>query len=196
MNIQTLPEAYKRFRKKIESFSPLPDEDFLKIADKLNEKQYKKGEVLLREGSICRGYYFIISGSIRSFSLEKGRELNLKFYFEDDIVSNIASYRNQEPSDCYLVAMEDTVVFSITRSDIELLYQEIGLPLYKLAQKFFAGLYIKEEKHSNIFKLMSPGERYNFVLNYEPQYVQRTPLVHLASYLGTSRKTLGRIRSK
>ena len=47
------------------------------------EKCFNKGEVILKEGQVCKYYYFITRGCIRSFSQNNGREVNVKFYFED-----------------------------------------------------------------------------------------------------------------
>ena len=43
---------------------------------------------------------------------------------------------------------------------------------------------------------MTPEQRYSFLLENKPHYLQRIPLTHLASYLGMSRETLTRIRKK
>jgi len=44
--------------------------------------------------------------------------------------------------------------------------------------------------------MMSPMERYQFLLTTKPLYLQRIPLRQLASYLGMRRETLTRIRKK
>ena len=46
--------------------------------------------------------------------------------------------------------------------------------------------------------LMKPGpeERYKFLLQTEPELVNRVSVTHLAQYLGISRETLSRMRAK
>ena len=112
----TVP-ALTRFRKKMESFAPISEADFLVLADTMREKHFDKGEVLLKEGQICKHYYFILSGYLRSFSLESGREINVKFYFENDLVCDFVSFRYEQPSQFYFVAMEDCIVFSSAKID-------------------------------------------------------------------------------
>jgi hypothetical protein len=68
--------------------------------------------------------------------------------------------------------------------------------MHFLLFRLFQDLFFKEEEHSNSFKLLSPEERYQFVIDNKPQYLQRIPLIYLASYLGISRETLTRIRKK
>src|SRR6185369_4400213 len=111
MNISDIPLALERFRKKIGSFTQLPEMDFLRFANVLHERHINKGEVLLKEGQVCGQFYFIFKGCIRGFSLENGREVNVKFYFEDDIALIFESFKTNVPSQFYLVAIEECIVY-------------------------------------------------------------------------------------
>ena len=184
-------ESLLRFRKKFESFAPISDTDFELLADTLHEKHFDKGEVLFREGQVCKQFYFILSGCIRSFGLEEGREINVKFYFEDDLVCDFSSFRYEEPSQFYFVAVEDCDVYFATKAETFPIF-ESSTALHFLLFRLFQDMYFKEEEHSNSFKLMSPEERYQFLLENKPQYLQRIPLIQLASFLGISRETLTR----
>ena len=105
------------------------------------------------------------------------------------------SFRYQELSRFWLVAMEDCDVCYATRAEALPVYEH-GESLHLLLFRLFQELYFKEEEQSNNFKLLSPEERYHFLLEHKPQYLQRIPLTRLASYLGMSRETLTRIRKK
>jgi len=195
MELNTIPGAFEQYRMNVMSFSPVSDEDFQHMAEILHLKHCSKGEVLLKEGQVCDKYYFIHKGCIRSFSLEDGREMNVKFYFEDDTACDFASFRTQEPSKFYLVVMEDSIIFYSTKAEaIPVL--SAGSSFQMFLFRFFQQLFLKEEEHANSFKLMSPEERYNFLVENKPEYLQRVPLLHLAPYLGMSRETLTRIRKK
>jgi CRP-like cAMP-binding protein len=195
MGISHTPEALTRFRKKLESFAPLSDADFSLWATTMQEKQLGKGEVLLKEGQVCRQYYFICKGFVRTFCLENGIEVNVNFFFEDDLVCDFDSFRNETPSKYYLVCMEDTIVLYAQKSEALPVFQS-NISYYNFLFRFFQLLYLAESEHSNSFKLMSPDDRYRFLLEHKPQFLQRIPLTHLASYLGISRETLTRIRKK
>lgn len=195
MEMNSTNEELNRFRKKMEAFVPIPDDDFQQLADIMQEKHFKKGDVILKEGQVCKYFYFIISGCIRSFGLENGRDMNVEFYFEDDIACDFISFRKQEPSQLFLVAMEDCTVYCGSKTEAEPIFKDTA-SLHLNLFRFFQELYIKEEEHSNNLKILSPPERYEFLLENHPQYLQRVPLVHLASYLGISRETLSRIRNK
>jgi len=188
-------EALERYREKLTSLSPLSEENFMQLANVMHESHFSKGEVLLREGQVCREYFFIVNGCIRSFGLEDGKEVNVKFYFEDDTACDYESFRWEEPSAFYLVAMEDTIALSATKADALPIWSG-DRDLHMLLFRYFQDLFLKEQEHSNSFKLLSPEERYRFLLENKPQYLTRVPLVHLASYIGVSRETLTRIRQR
>ena len=195
MKLHNMPEAPERFRKKMESFSPVSDEDFQRLPDVMHEKHFHKGEVLLKEGQVCSRFYFILSGCIRSFGLEDGKEANVKFYFEDDIACDFKSFRSEEPSPFYFVALEDVTAYYGSKADTVPVFQG-GSSWHLVLFRFFQRLYLEEEEHSNNFKLLTPEERYHFLLENKPNYLRRIPLVYLASYLGVSRETLTRIRQR
>ena len=193
--MNTKPEVLTRFRQKLESLAPITDDDFQHLAGIMHKKRFKKKEVILKEGQVCKYYYFILSGCIRSFSLEHGREVNIKFYFEDDLACDFVSYRLEQPSHFNMIAMEDCIVYYAAKTESNPIFQNT-MALHMTLFRFFQDLYFKEEEHSNSFKLLSPEERYQYLLENNPQYLQRIPLVHLSSYLGISRETLNRIRKK
>jgi CRP-like cAMP-binding protein len=195
METNNTQEALERFRKKMESYAPMTDNDFAQLTETLNEKKFDKGEVILREGQVCRQYYFIIRGCIRSFGLENGREINVQFYFEDDLVCDFPSFRYETPSKFYFIAMEDSSVYYANKAEAVDAFGS-STTLQFLLFRLFQTLYFEEETHSNTFKLLSPEERYQFLLEHKTHYIQRIPLILLASYLGISRETLTRIRKK
>lgn len=195
MKISDTPLALERYRKKLESFTHLSDEDFMRFANAMHERHVNKGEVLLKEGQICKQFYFIFKGCMRSFSLENGREANIKFYMEDDIACDFESFKTETPTQFYLVAIEECVVYYGIKTEVVPIL-ESDSSFYIFVFRFFQELFFKEETHANTFKLLSPEERYLYLLKNYSQYLQRIPVSYLASYLGMSRETLTRIRKK
>ncbi|HNP23817.1 MAG TPA: Crp/Fnr family transcriptional regulator [Panacibacter sp.] len=189
------PEQFELFRKKMHSFHVVPGASFQSVAECLRVKKYNKGEVILREGEVCRGFWYIVSGCIRSFTLEDGHEINLSFYFDDQIASDFFSVRMEKPSQYFFIAMEDCETLYFSKADTaQLFFRDSNLT--HLAVRFYQEKFFNEKFHSNSFKLMNPEERYQYLLGNQPHYLQRIPLTHLASYLGMSRETLTRIRKK
>lgn len=189
------PEAISRFRQTMDKISPVSEDDFNNLILTLHEDTFDKGEVILREGQVCRRFYYIITGCIRSFGIEDGKEANLSFYFENEFASNFISYRDEQPSQTFMVAMEDCEMFYFDKAQTNPILDS-SKSFHTFAFRFFQERFFDEENHSNTFKLLSPEERYKYLLENNPLYLQRIPLTHLASYLGMSRETLSRIRKK
>jgi len=187
-------EAFKKLRKALEEYSPLPDSDFKLIANVFEYKKFNKGEVVLQEGKVCRHIWFILKGCFRIFSIENGQDVNVRFFFENSIASDFISLRHEIPSHFFIVALEDTEVLYSYKPNYKPVLT-FSKSLLTLTTEFFAYNFYDEVEHSNSFKLMSPEERYNSLLTSRPKFIQRIPLTYLASYLGMSRKTLSRIRS-
>ncbi len=188
-------EFIQRFKQKLLSYTTVSDKDLELLTHLMHRKHFYKGEVILKEGEVCKEYYFVLQGYLRTYSIKNEREVNVNFYFEDHTACNFASFRNNTPSQFYMIAMEDCIVYYGTKKETEpVLLTEVSL--HALLFRFFQDLYLKEEEHSDNFKLFTPEERYKYMLANQLQYLQRIPVKYLASYLGVSRETLSRIRKK
>src|SRR6478735_2238952 len=150
----TRDEALARYRQKFGSLAPITDEEFTLLTDHMHQKHFSRGEVILREGQVCRHFYFILQGCIRSFNLKEGKEVNVNFYFEDDTACDFASFREERPSEFYLVAMEDCTVYYSSKSEVLPVFLK-ETAFHMVLFRFFQQLFLKEETHSNTFKLLS-----------------------------------------
>jgi len=170
--------------------------DIMNFLMVFNPIQFKKGEVILKPGETCKHLYYILRGSMRCCMLdENGKEINIHFYFEEDLASEFKSLRTQEPSDRMLVAMEPFRALRALRQDyIGLL--ESNADFLQAAMRFFQELFFQEEQHSEMLRGLDSNDRYAYVMEHKPHFLQRVPLTQLASWLGMSRESLSRIRAK
>jgi CRP-like cAMP-binding protein len=189
------PEAMQNFRLKLQSIVPWLEAGFDRMAGMMHIRQFKRGDILLKEGEICKRVYFIYTGGVRDFFLKEGKELNVNFHFEGEIVSDFESFRNETPATFSIVAMEEGTAYFMSKKEAAAFFIE-DPSMHLLLFRFFQQLYFKEEEHSKSFKILSAEERYKYLLSKKPDYIRRIPLMHLASYLGVSRETLNRIRKK
>lgn len=65
-----------------------------------------------------------------------------------------------------------------------------------LGRKVLEKIMGNHEWHSDMFKLLTAQERYEYLEKHRPQMVQKVTLTQMASYLGVSRETLSRIRKR
>jgi CRP-like cAMP-binding protein len=181
------------FMRKINETSQMSDESLRLLYANTLTQELPKGQILLKEGQVCRNIYFIESGQLRTYYVKNGKEINLNFSFENSFVTNLKSFLSGAPSAYYIKASEPTIVWKFNNEQLLLLYRQ-SCELESFGRKLLERLLIKQEDHSNLFKLYSPTERYHYVAKYYPNLLQRVSLSQLASYLGISRETISRIR--
>jgi len=185
----------QQIKKHLTSLGPVPDADLNKLGPILHYKKYNKGNFILKEGQVCRNFYFILNGFVRGYSVHDNREVNVEFFFENYIVADFYSLRTETPSQQFLIAMEPCELLYAAKVDYLPIFSE-SIPLTSVSMRLFQNMFFEEEAYSTMFKALSPEERYQFIMANRPQLIQRIPLKHLASYLGMSRETLSRIRSR
>ena len=158
-------------------------------------RQLKKGELILKEGAICRHFYLVQKGHLRTWYNKDGVSINLNFTFEGSFSSNLKSLKNREASTFNIEAGEDSDVWVFPLDNISRqlnLYPQISRFIRRLAIQIL----IDSEEYSNLFKIHTPAERYYYMEQNNPRLLQRIPLSQIASYLGVARETLSRIRAR
>ena len=179
----------------INSVLTLSDQDFSLLMNCVVSRGLKKGEILLNEGEVCRAFYLVDQGYLRTYYNKDGAAINLHFTFEGNFISNLKSYKSKQPSDLIIEAGEDTWVwiFNLKQiSDKAKLHTDIG----KFIRRLAIDLLLAAEEHNNMFKIQTPTERYRYIEKNNPALLQRISLSQMASYLGVARETLSRIRGK
>jgi CRP-like cAMP-binding protein len=156
-------------------------------------KRIAKGHNLLNEGQICNSIAFIESGYFRTFIVKEGIEINTDFIFENSFVTNLKSLRLSVPSDTTIMAGEDTLIYEFDKNELRDLYKE-SPQIESFSRNLLEQLLIQQEEHTNLFKILSPKERYTYLQSNRPEIIQRVSLSQISSYLGVARETLSRYR--
>jgi CRP-like cAMP-binding protein len=170
--------------------------DQLKQAIVENSKvvQYGKKEKLLSEGEKSDHIYFLIKGAVRVFYLnQEGGETNTWFLFENELVISVYSFFTSQPSFEYIETLEDCIFITLRKEKLNWLYQNF-LEFNIIGRRLTELYYVRNEAQANSLRMLSAKERYQQLLNTQPQLLQRVSLGHIASYLGISAETLSRIR--
>ncbi len=179
----------------ISKFVSLDDLEIQDIDALLENKRFKAGDILLKEGSISRVSYFNLKGCVRMYYLIDGEEKTTHYYTENQFITSFRSFTNQIPADHYLQCIEDCELVLVSyEAEQELLNKHPKL-------EFFARVILENElanyQHMlSSYIISNPESRYkNFIKNY-PELLQRIPLYQLASYLGITAESLSRIRKR
>ncbi len=173
----------------------LPGEDISLLVGCVISRKLKKGEVLLREGEVCRSFYLVEKGCLRTYYNKDGVSINLNFTFEGSFTSNLKSYRSRKPSEHIIEAAEKTSVWIFNANTLSGFISEHP-EIARFIRRLAINLLIASEEYSDLFKISTPAERYHYIEKNNPQLLQRISLSQMASYLGIARETLSRIRSK
>lgn len=197
-----MPQDMILMRKEIESFQkylnnivPMDDETFNKALDYLQVEKISKNEFLIKEGQVCKKVAFVYKGLFRVFNNKDGVEVNTCFCPENSMASSLNSVINQAPSSESIQAIEDSIIISIS---LEICIQlSINSIQWQRVRQFFTEKEcIRLSERANSLSFETALEKYKNIINNQPYLVQRVPIQHLASYIGVSRETLSRIRSK
>lgn len=175
--------------------SGLTEEEMKIINSRIPIKDYKKGDILLKEGQVATEAYFVLKGCIRSYYLVDGEELTTAFYTENESCASLDSYANQKPAAHYLECLEDCTLTVLTYANEQALIKEY--PKFEsLCRSAVEADFGKNQHMLAHYITKSPEERYLHLMKTRPELLQRVPQYHLASYLGVKPESLSRIRKR
>ena len=159
-------------------------------------KKASKGEVLLREGEICNGTYFVEKGLLRMYSIDKnGKEHIIQFAPENWLISDRSSLSFNEKSKYYIEAVEDSEVFVLNKDFFTNLvekYPQTAENNDMLLQKHIRNL----QNRVNSLLADTAEERYMSFIKMYPDILLRVPQWMVASYLGITPESLSRVRKE
>ena len=189
MDHTSLPAYIKQVSKRI------ADEDISLIISCAIGRKLKKGEPVLMEGEVCRSFYLVDKGYLRTWYNKDGATINLNFTFEGDFTTNIKSLKSHEVSEFTIEAGEETYIWIF---DLDTIAKDFNShpQIVLFIRRLGMHMLLASEEHGNLFKMYNPTERYRYIEKNNPKLLQRISLSQIASYLGVTRETLSRIRGK
>ena len=151
--------------------------------------------ILLNEGEVSKYGYFIKKGCLRLWFNNKGKDVTFQFFFENEGVSSIESFRSGEPSLFTIESIEPSTILKISKKNFEKIFMEN--PVYK--EFINEIIYRRLNFYSKLFMSYiknTPEERYHELLKTSPHIIRRIPQHYIASYLGVTPVSLSRIRNR
>ncbi|GGW62255.1 CRP-like cAMP-binding protein [Winogradskyella epiphytica] len=164
------------------------------ILNHFEKESVLKNEVLVQQGDICNYLYYVEQGMGRSYYLnESGREITQWFFGVGKFMTSADSFFQKSPSLYYLEVLEDSVLYRISKSNIDKLFEKYP-KMEKLGRLASIEMLTRVVNKLNAIQFQTAKERYDYMLAEFPDIVYQVPLGHIASYLGMSQETLSRIR--
>ncbi|MDR3678467.1 MAG: Crp/Fnr family transcriptional regulator [Flavipsychrobacter sp.] len=173
----------------------ITDEEFSLIISCAQSRQLKKGDAVLKEGDICRSFYLVEKGYLRTWYNKDGIPINLNFTLEGEFATNVKSLNSHQPSEFTIEAGEEASVL-IFNLDIIVKEFDSHPQIVLFIRRLAMHMLLASEEHNKLFKMYTPTERYRYIEEHKPELLQRISLSQIASYLGVTRETLSRIRGK
>ena len=165
------------------------------LIDEAEIVRFKKGETVIKMGSICNYLFLIEQGMLRNFYYDqKGKDITHWFSSEGMIVTSPPSFFKREPSFFEIQALEDTVVKAISYIQFEQALEH-SQALERFARKLVTEVMITLGRKVIDLQTQSAAHRYDALLISHPDIFQRANLGHIAGYLGITQQTLSKIRA-
>ena len=190
------PESVQVFvsRKIAEVNCPLSRESVHALAEIVVCKKYRKGEIVLKAGEVCKAMLFIEKGLLRQFYYKYDKDLTEHIGYENGMIICIESYFKQEPTRLMVETLEPSVVWELPKAQIEELASKYD-DIEQLYRKFIEHSLIESQIKADALRFEPAHERYNKLLRLHPEILKRAPLVYIASLLQMTPETLSRVRS-
>jgi len=172
----------------------LSTEEIAKIDNAFTPREYKKGEYWIGQGTVCNKVAFVQKGILRLFYIDDtGTENTCYFVNEDNFVSAFTSFLTNTPTNENITFIEDSILCEISKNDLEKLSTEVAK--MQIFRRIIAeNLYILMEKRIAMMQSQTAKERYEKMLEENPEIILSVPLQYTASFLGITPQHLSRLR--
>lgn len=177
----------------LKKYGPLSAKAEKDIELKTKRLLKKKNDHFLKLGQVLSSYFVVKKGVFRAYIHRKDKEVNVWFGEENQIFGAIIPMYANKPSPENIQFLEDAEIYAIALDDLEYLYKlhpELNLIGRKIAEELCI---ILEDRITSLHTESAP-ERYQLLIQQQPNLLKRINLGHIASYLGITQETLSRIR--
>ncbi len=182
--------------KNISRHIQLSDEEFQRFSKPFQLKNFKKKDIVLKEGEYCSFEGFVLNGCFKVYFLnEDGSEQTLYFAIAGWWITDLDSLINNVPSTLNIEALEDSEVLMISKKEKEDLYETMP-KIEKLFRVMNQQSSIALQRRILSLMNKTADKRYHEFLEKYPMLEQRLTQQQVASYLGISHEFLSKIRKK
>jgi CRP-like cAMP-binding protein len=187
---------HEKLREYFKNRTEIDDSTLDHICDHFISIKTKRNQFLLREGEICKEYYFVNKGCLRLFTYNReGIETTRYFAFEGAFGTALPSLIKQSPAFEYLQTIEASELLKISRENFFHLVDTV--PQFARVYRHILEMgFITAQQRIYGFQGFDAVEKVKWVMNYQPDFLSRVSNKMAASYLGLTPSTLSRVKSK
>ena len=182
-----------KLKQSFDKYFETPIEVWKSFTDLCEEVIFKKNETIKPTGQTEKNAYFILEGACGVFLWNENNFVCLDIVLENNFFADHMSLITAQPSPLETIALEKTTALKISSSNIAKIKKG---PFGTLIKIIYAENSFVEKQQQQIDLLTKPAEqRYNELMNKNPEIIQRIGQKHIASYLGITTQSLSRIRN-
>jgi len=184
-------DRYKMFMQKFVAFT---EEEWQLAKPFFKQENILKGNIFLRQGTICEMLSFVEAGAFRQYRTEDIEEYAYDFSFEEDYAVDFKSFLTGSPATLSISALRDSRVINISKHDLDKAYQ-ICPAFQEFGRLMVERAFVYDDERVQSLLYDTPEERYLKLMQRDPHLLAEVPLYSIASYLGVRPETLSRVRA-
>jgi CRP-like cAMP-binding protein len=177
-------------------FADFNEEELAEVLKCFKSRSVAKNEILLHEGRVCNEFYFVKTGCLRTYFIDKnGYEKTRYLMLDFHIGTALSSFISQEPSFEFIEALDNSEILFIAHTDFHKLF-ETNAPWQKFYTRILEMAYSFQNKKIEQLVTLNAKQRFDKVQEENPLLIQKVSNRILASYLDMREETLSRLKSK
>jgi CRP-like cAMP-binding protein len=165
------------------------------LSQYMERRHFPKKSILLNAGEIADYTFFLEHGLMRAFIEKDGNEITTWVAHESMFVTAIQSFYSQNPSFESVETLENCSIVLIRYKDMmtsAIKDHDFCLCMFNMLQKYN----IFRDNRTYMLRSFSAYERYEWMIQHDPDLVRRTTNKVMASYLDIKQETLSRVRTQ
>lgn len=157
---------------------------------------YGADEHLVHAGDVGDTLYLIDAGLVRLYyASSDGKERNKAFMAQGQVTGPVSAAITGSPAPFAIQALEPSVVLTFPYAGL-LKAANDNPQVARLHLELLSNAFIRNEQREAMLLTLSAQQRYQWILDHDPELLERVPQFHIASYLGVDAVSLSRLKRK
>ncbi len=186
----------KEFRALFEPFSFVSPKDMAALIQIASVVRFNKGDQLIRAGEKDYRAYMLLHGISRTYVVrEDGEEITTYLATPGMSIGSSKTIFGGEVGNENVVALENLVCVCVDFREFDELKSR-NHNINRLYSKAMEKNLKEAVERLELHVVMTPEQRYLFLLQHRPEILNRVPLKYIASYIGITPVSLSRMRAR
>lgn len=182
-----------KLKQSFDKYFDAPIEVWKTFTELCVEVKFNKNETIKATGQAEKNAYFILEGACGVFLWKENNFVCLDIVLENNFFADHMSLITEQPSPLETVAIEKTIALKISAVNIAKVKKSaFGNILFLLGAE---NSFVEKQQQQIDLLTKTAEQRYQELMNRNPEIINRIAQKHIASYLGITTQSLSRIRN-